>query len=228
MVQLIASLAIASVLWLASIDGVIQQLSAGTFTTTLVAMGSLLRPLKQLTNVNQTLQRGLAAAQSIFQLLDEPKEQDQGQLCCPGFQQHTGDQTAKLYIPRLKPTRIKNIDLTLHKGQKIALVGDSGSGKSSLLSLLLRFYPLPSQQPCIWLDGQDINNLRLDSLRQQFSLVSQQVVLFDDSIAANISYGCQGQVTAEQIEQAAKAAHVWDFAQLMPPGVGQPSGCKRQ
>jgi len=223
-VQLIASLAIAGVLWLASIDGVIQQLSAGTFTTTLVAMGSLLRPLKQLTSVNQTLQRGLTAAHSIFQLLDEGREPETGTLNCPGFRRCLHIQDLNFAYADNPRHVLKNINLQLKKGQTLALVGDSGSGKTSLLNVLLRFHPLPNKQPCIRLDGVDINAFSLDSLRQQFSLVSQQVVLFDDSIAANIAYGCMEHVSREQIEAAAKAAHVWEFAQLMPQGLDSQVG----
>lgn len=219
-VQLIASLAIAAVLWLASIDGVIQQLSAGTFTTTLVAMGSLLRPLKQLTNVNQILQRGLVAADSLFQLLAEKKESDQGEVVCAGFNKSLVIKDLNFSYPNQDELVLKNINCQIDKGQTIALVGESGSGKTTLFNLLLRFYPLSNNEvSAMSVDGQSINDLTLESLRQQFSLVSQKIVLFDDSIAANIRYGCRDNVTREEIEAAAKAAHVLDFANVLPNGL---------
>ncbi|WP_217876640.1 lipid A export permease/ATP-binding protein MsbA [Pseudoalteromonas shioyasakiensis] len=223
-VQLIASLAMAIVFYLASVEGIVESLSAGSFTATLVAMGSLLRPLKQLTNINQNLQRGLAAAQSLFQFLDLPKECDRGEQNIE-FQHELQLKNVNFCYPQSTQTVLKEVSFTLRKGKKLAIVGESGSGKSSLLNLLLRFYRA-EQRPdsFITLDGTELQQISLQNLRKQFSLVSQQIVLFDDSIAANIRYGCETNVSPEQIEAAAKAAHVWDFAQQMAMGLNSPVG----
>lgn len=223
-VQLIASLAIAAVFLLASIDGIIEHLTAGAFTATLVAMGSLLRPLKQLTNINQNLQRGLAAAESLFAFLDEPLEQDSGTQKA-NFKHKLQVQQLNFRYPNSEQRTLENINFELKQGEKLAIVGESGSGKSSLINALLRFYPTEQNgEANILIDDLAIEEISLSSLRQQFSLVSQSVVLFDDSIAKNISYGCKSEVTREQIEEAAKAAHVWEFARELPQGLDSPVG----
>jgi subfamily B ATP-binding cassette protein MsbA len=210
-IQLIASIAIAGVLWLASLDAVIGQVSAGAFTTTLVAMGSLLRPLKQLTNINQSLQRGLVAANSLFGVLDEPVEIDTAKQQIRSFSQHIKVRNLNFSYPGNSQLVLKNVNFTLIKGQTIALVGESGSGKSSITNLLMRFH--------ISIDDIPLNQLSLNNLRQQFSLVSQQVVLFNDSIAANIAYGCHQSVTTGEIEEAARVSDVWGFAEKLPEGL---------
>jgi subfamily B ATP-binding cassette protein MsbA len=216
-IQLIASLAIAGVLWLASLDAVIGQTSAGAFTTTLVAMGSLLRPLKQLTNINQSLQRGLVAASSLFGVLDEPVETDSAKQQIRSFSKHIKVRNLNFSYSGNSQLVLKNVSFTLNKGQTIALVGESGSGKSSIANLLMRFYI--TQEPHISIDDIPLNQLSLNNLRQQFSLVSQQVVLFNDSIAANIAYGCHQSVTTGEIEEAARVSDVWGFAEKLPEGL---------
>ncbi len=216
-IQLIASLAIAGVLLLASLEGILGQLSVGSFTTTLVAMGSLLRPLKLLSSVNQPLQRGLAAAGSIFSLLDEDPEPDQGKNKLVEFRHSIDVRQLVFRYPGSAQTVLNKINFTLFKGQTLAIVGESGSGKSSLTHLLLRFFP-----PCeghVAIDGTQLENIGLASLRDSVALVSQQIMLIDDTIAANIAYGCAETTTKASIERAARAAEVWDFAQAMPAGL---------
>jgi subfamily B ATP-binding cassette protein MsbA len=233
-IQLIASIAIAGVLWLASLDGVIGQISAGAFTTTLVAMGSLLRPLKQLTNINQSLQRGLVAASSLFGVLDESVEIDFKSQELRSFSKHIKVCKLNFSYPSNSQLVLKNVNFTLIKGQTIALVGESGSGKSSIANLLMRFYI--AQDSHISIDDIPLNQLSLNNLRQQFSLVSQQVVLFNDTIASNIAYGCNRPVTSDEIEEAARVSDVWGFAEKLPEGLntyigengGQLSGGQRQ
>ena len=137
-IQLIASIAIAGVLWLASLDAVIGHISAGAFTTTLVGMGSLLRPLKQLTNINQSLQRGLVAASSLFGVLDVPVEIDSAKQQIESFSKHIKVRNLNFSYPSNSQLVLKNVSFTLIKGQTIALVGESGSGKSSIANLLMR------------------------------------------------------------------------------------------
>jgi len=213
-IQLIASLAIAGVLWLASLEGIMDQISAGAFTTTLVAMGSLLRPLKQLTNINQSLQRGLVAASSLFDVLDEPIEIDSAKQEIRSFTQHIKVRNLNFSYLGNDQLVLKNVNFTLTKGQTLALVGESGSGKSSIANLLLRFYITQDQH--ISIDDIPLNQLSLNCLRQQFSLVSQHVVLFNDTIASNIAYGCNRTVTISEIEEAARVSDVWSFTKKLP------------
>ncbi|MGB0832963.1 MAG: lipid A export permease/ATP-binding protein MsbA [Psychrobium sp.] len=216
-IQLIGSMAIAGVLFGLSLDGVIESLSAGAFVALVTAMGSLMRPLKQISKVNVELQRGLTACASVFELLDKEDavnlgnkvtERAEGKLSIDGltFAYDGADGPA-----------LKNIDLEIKSGSTVALVGRSGSGKSTLASLLTRFYE--SDNEAIKLDDVSINDIDVDSLRKQFALVTQQVVLFDDSIFNNIAYGATCDVTDEQVLAAAKAANVTEFTDKMPDGL---------
>lgn len=221
-IQFIGSLAIAAVLFIASIDGLVPALSAGAFLSLIGAMGSLMRPLKQISKVNAELQRGLTACASVFELLDEVEEKNLGT-------QKLSRAKGELQIDNLRfkyegadSLALNGVSLSVKAGTKVALVGRSGSGKSTLASLLTRFYNY--QDGDIYLDGTSINELELDNLRQQFALVSQQVVLFNDSIANNIAYGALGDVTAEQIHAAAKAAHVLEFSDKLELGLDSPVG----
>lgn len=221
-IQFVGALAIAGVLLVVSIDGLVPALTAGAFMTVIGAMGSLLRPLKQISKVNTELQRGLTACASVFEMLDQDEEINKGQ-------RHLARAKGKLDIVDLnfsyagKDTKaLDGINLSIEPGTKVALVGRSGSGKSTLASLLTRFYNFKEGE--IALDGISINDLELDSLRQQFALVSQQVVLFNDTIANNIAYGALGEVTKAQIHAAAKAAHVLEFSNKLELGLDSPVG----
>ncbi|NRA56110.1 MAG: lipid A export permease/ATP-binding protein MsbA [Gammaproteobacteria bacterium] len=222
LIQFIGSFAIAIVLYIASYDQMRDTLSAGSFIAIVTAMGSLMRPLKQISKVNGDLQRGLTACASVFALLDQESERDTGTV-------NLARASGALEINNLSFTydgqeqpALSNINLSIKAGQTIALVGRSGSGKSTLADLLMRFYDYQTGQ--IRLDSQDLGQYPLSVLRQQFALVSQQVVLFDDTIANNISYGAVGAVSREQIEAAAEAAHVDEFAKNMPLGLDSPVG----
>jgi len=221
-IQFIGSLAIAAVLFIASIDGLVPALTAGAFLALIGAMGSLMRPLKQISKVNAELQRGLTACASVFELLDEVEETNRGtkkikrasgvieisNLC---FKYQGSDVQA-----------IDNINLSIKAGSKVALVGRSGSGKSTLACLLTRFYNYSDGD--ITLDGTSINDLELDNLRHQFALVSQQVVLFNDTIANNIAYGALGEVSEQQIRAAAQAAYVLEFSDKLEHGLNSSVG----
>ncbi|MBU2892536.1 ATP-binding cassette domain-containing protein [Colwellia sp. D2M02] len=236
-IQLIASFAIAGVLLLASIEQVLNSLTPGTFTLVLVAMASLLKPLKQLTNVNQQLQKGLAAAQSLFTLLDEPVEQDNGTLTLRGeqftirFNQLSFTYPNNLYnTAKNAETRteskvkaaINNLSCTIAAGKSIAIVGESGSGKSTLTSLLLRLYQAPKQS--IFINNIAIEEYTLSSLRAHCVLVSQNIVLIDDTLENNIRFGCHHAITDEDIKMAAEKANVLTFADNMPLGLATPVG----
>jgi subfamily B ATP-binding cassette protein MsbA len=222
-VQVIASVALAVVLFIASTPGAIENLTAGTFTSLLIAMTTLLKPLKQLTTVNSELQRGMAACVSIFEMLDHEIERDTGAKKLKhvdgklSFKEVTFN-----YVGKEKPA-IKNISFDVPAGSSVALVGRSGSGKSTISNLLTRFYDLDSANTGdgkgIYIDGHEVRDIQLKDLRRQFALVSQSVTLFNDTIANNIAYGADEQVSRERIEAAARAAHVIEFAEKLEGGL---------
>jgi len=221
-IQFIGSLAIAMVLLIASIDGLVPALSAGAFLALIGSMGSLMRPLKQISKVNAELQRGLTACVSVFELLDQPDERDNGSHSVSRAQGQLSIKELSFRYQGQEQLALDNICLDIPAGAKVALVGRSGSGKSTLANLLTRFYDY--QEGEISLDGTPISAFTLDNLRDQFALVSQQVVLFNDSIANNIAYGALGDVSRAQIEAAAKAAHVLEFSDNLPLGLDSPVG----
>lgn len=216
LIQVIASIALAVVLYLASLPGMIDDLTPGTFVAVVFNMVMLLRPLKQLTTVNNEFQRGMAACTSIFELLDEKEESDKGKT---ELQRVSGsieiDDVTFTYPEQDKPA-LSHINLTIAAGESVALVGRSGSGKSTLSSLLTRFYSPQSGE--IRLDGHKLNDVSLKSLRSQFALVSQQVTLFNDTVANNIAYGARQNVSREAIIRAAKIAHVDEFVSQLSDG----------
>ncbi len=215
-VQILASFAIAITVYLATSDGRFG-ISAGAFVSFTASMLAMLKPLKNLTTVNSTIQKGIAGAESIFAVLDEPTEQDTGTTILPRAQGELIYENVSFQYERSHKGVLHNIDLTIKPGETVALVGRSGSGKSTLVNLLPRFYEY--QTGCITIDGYTIRDLSLSSLRQQVALVSQHVVLFNDSIAKNIAYGQLETVSREEIIAAAKAAHAYEFIQELPEGL---------
>jgi subfamily B ATP-binding cassette protein MsbA len=208
-IQVIASIALAFVLYLASTPTMLNELSPGVFVAVVLSMMALLKPLKQITTVNNEFQKGMAACASIFELLDQDIEMDTGNKELTRAQGNLEFKDVTFTYPSKSQPALRHVSFVVNAGQTIALVGRSGSGKSTLSSLLTRFYRPESGEICI--DGVAINDVTLTSLRRQFALVSQQVTLFNDTIANNIAYGCADKVTREQIIQAAKAAHVSEF-----------------
>jgi subfamily B ATP-binding cassette protein MsbA len=220
-IQFIASFAIAGVLLLASFEQVLNSLTSGTFTLVLVAMGSLLKPLKQLTNVNQHLQKGLAAATSLFNLLDQSPEINSGTKVLTGTSFDLSFKSLNFQYANNK-IAIKEFSVDIPSGKTVAIVGESGSGKSTLSALLLRLYQAPKES--IFINDVAIENYSLASLRSNCSLVSQNIVLIDDTLANNISFGCYRKVTAADIEYAAQKANVLAFADEMPLGLATKIG----
>jgi subfamily B ATP-binding cassette protein MsbA len=208
-IQVIASIALAFVLYLASTPTMLNELSPGVFVAVVLSMMALLKPLKQITTVNNEFQKGMAACASIFELLDQDIETDTGSKELTRAQGNVEFKDVTFTYPSKSQPALRNVSFVINAGQTIALVGRSGSGKSTLSSLLTRFYRPESGE--ISIDGVALNDVTLTSLRRQFALVSQQVTLFNDTIANNIAYGCADKVTREQIMQAAKAAHVSEF-----------------
>lgn len=216
LVQLISAIAIAVIVYLSTMQGLREDISVGTFMSFVVAMGLLLPPVKRLTSVNAHLQRGIIAAQSLFELLDAEEERDTGRRTlerAAGRVEYRG--VTHVYDPE-KPPAIQDLSLVIEPGERVALVGRSGSGKSTVASLLPRFYDATAGT--ILIDDIPIGELTLASLRAQISLVSQDVVLFNDSIANNIAYGLAEPPSRERLERVAANAHALDFIQALPEG----------
>ena len=216
-IQVIASIALAVVLYIASTPGMLEKLTAGVFINVVFCMVMLLKPLKQLTTINNQFQKGMAACASIFEILDEADEEDSGRT---KIERATGkiefDDVTFSYPGKHTPA-LSNVSFTANPGQSVALVGRSGSGKSTISSLLTRFY-VP-QEGQIRLDDMPLNDVDLKALRAQFAVVSQNVTLFNDPIANNIAYGARQNVSRKEIENAARMAHVEEFLANLPDGL---------
>ena len=218
-IQLLAGISIATILFIATRN---HQLTVGGFVSFLTAMLMLLSPLKRLTSVNEPLQRGLAAAEMIFDLLDETPERDSGTRKVERVRGEIKFDQVGLTYDRSTQHALDQITLAIHAGETVALVGASGGGKTSLVNLIPRFYH-PSEGR-ILLDGQDLETLTLESLRDNIALVSQDVVLFNDTVAANIAYGQKRVPTEAEIVAAAEAAHAMEFIRDMPQGLNTEIG----
>ncbi|VFP88742.1 lipid A ABC transporter ATP-binding protein/permease MsbA [Candidatus Erwinia haradaeae] len=216
-IQLIASLALAFVLFVASFPSVTATLTAGTITVVFSSMMGLMRPLKSLTNVNSHFQRGMAACQTLFSILDSQKEIDQGKYSVERVLGLIEFSNVTFSYPGRERPALKNISLTIPAGKTVALVGRSGSGKSTIASLLTRFYDI--QCGNIFLDGLDLREYKLGSLRSQVALVSQNVHLFNDTVANNIAYACQDKYSRDDIKRAAIIAHAMEFISKMDHGL---------
>lgn len=215
-VQFFTAIAVGIVIYVALLQSSEAQTTVGSFVSFITAMLMLLAPIKHLADVNAPLQRGLAAAESVFTLLDEPVETDTGSKHVPRAQGKLDFGRISFRYPGSERLALKDIQLTISPGETLALVGASGSGKTTLANLVPRFYPLEDGH--ILIDDQPIETLSLASLRANIALVSQEVVLFNDTIAANIAYGSLASTSQEAIEEAARAAHAHDFIIAMPDG----------
>ncbi|HBH7894552.1 TPA: lipid A ABC transporter ATP-binding protein/permease MsbA [Vibrio vulnificus] len=216
-IQMIASVAIVVVLYLASIDSIKDQLTPGTFTVVFSAMFGLMRPLKALTSVTSQFQRGMAAAQTLFALVDLEPEKNTG---THRVERAQGDVSVKdisfTYLGTERPA-LSHVSFDIPRGKTVALVGRSGSGKSTIANLFTRFYDVDSGE--IQLDGIDVRDYELKNLRTQFALVSQNVHLFNDTIANNIAYAAGDKYSREDIERAAELAHAMEFISKMENGL---------
>ena len=216
-VQFVAALALATIVYLATQQSGSNQITVGGFVSFITAMLMLTAPLKRITSVNEPLQRGLAAAESVFALVDQDSETDSGSID-PG--RTRGDirfEQVRFAYGTDGRNALDGIDLAIAPGETVALVGASGSGKTTLANLVPRFY-LPTGGR-ILLDGNDIAKLKLAALRENIALVSQDVVLFNDTVAANIAYGAMNRAGRAEIESAAEAAHAMEFIRQMPAGL---------
>jgi subfamily B ATP-binding cassette protein MsbA len=217
MVQLVAASALAALVFLATRPQVLSIMSPGVFITVLTAMGAILPSLKRLTSVQSNIQRGLSAAEDIFEVIDLPPECDDGQVELGRTRGDLHFRQVSLVYPRNNVAALCEVDLHCAPGTVTALVGRSGSGKSSLVSLLPRFN-MPSAGSIV-LDGENYKDYTLASLRRQIAWVGQSVVLFDDTIANNIAYGELAGASEAQIVAAAEAANAMEFIAAMPLGI---------
>ncbi|AAM86329.1 lipid A export ATP-binding/permease MsbA [Yersinia pestis] len=216
-IQLIASFALALVLYAASFPSVMETLTAGTITVVFSAMIALMRPLKSLTNVNTQFQRGMAACQTLFSILDMEQEKDEGKLEVERAKGDIEFRHVTFYYPGKDTPALNDINIHLEAGKTVALVGRSGSGKSTIANLLTRFYDV--SEGSILLDGHDLRDYRLGALRNQVALVSQNVHLFNDTVANNIAYARNEQYSRAEIEEAARMAYAMDFINKMEHGL---------
>lgn len=216
-IQLIASFALAFVVYMASQPEMLDTLTAGIFSAIVTSMVMLLKPLKQLTTVNSEFQRGLAAAASIFKVLDQAAERETGSIELVTAKGNICFEHVSFNYPDHSQQVLNDISFIVAAGQTVALVGRSGSGKTTISSLLPRFYEVEHGQ--VLLDGQNIQHYTRASLRRQIAVVSQHVMLFNDTIANNICYGMAEPVSREQLLDVAEKAHVMEFANKMPAGL---------
>jgi subfamily B ATP-binding cassette protein MsbA len=216
-IQFISALALSGVIFIATRQSMLESISVGSFMSFVAAMMMLLAPIKRLSNVNAPLQRGIVAAHSAFNLIDSDMERDTGTVelsRARGAIEYRG--VSFRYAPE-KACALREVDITIEPGQTVAVVGRSGSGKSTFISLLPRFYDPTAG--VVTLDGHDLRDLTLDSLRRQIAWVGQDVMLFNDTIAGNITYGRHGDVSEEDIVRAAETAHAMEFIRQLPGGL---------
>jgi len=218
LIEFIAACALAFIIYVASVNAAAGTLTVGGFVSFFAAMALLFGPIKRLTKVNEHMQIAIAASESIFNMLDEDSENQTGEKLPQDIKGILEFKNVEYKYANSEHSALNEINLYVQAGESIALVGQSGSGKTTLVNMIPRFYQPTSGQ--ISLDGIDINTLSLLSLRANISLVSQDVVLFDDTVANNIAYGnMQDQFSEQDIINAAKSAHAMEFIEKMPDGL---------
>ena len=222
LVQLAAGISVIVLLIIAASQLMDTEVTAGIFMSVLAAMAACIPPLKRLTKMHVMIEKGVAAADSIFRLMDTPAEADEGTAEPERVSGRIEFRSVNFTYPNTERPALQDINLEIGAGQVTALVGRSGSGKSTLVKLLPRFYLPTSGQ--ILVDGIDIVDFKLAALRSQIAMVSQDVVLFNDTVARNIAYGASASVSKESIIAAAKAAHAMEFIERLPHGLDTPIG----
>ena len=220
--QLIAMSGVSVVVVFALTQAQMGLLTIGEFTTFLAALLLLMPPIRHLSTLNGSTAAMTAAAESLFRMIDEEPEKDPGTKTLENYRGGVRFENVSFTYPGKEKPAVSNFTLDVKPGEMIALVGSSGSGKSTLINLIPRFWAPTKGE--IYFDGVPQSEITLASLREQIALVSQEVVIFDDTIAANIAYGCQDKVSKADIERAAQAAALTDFIKGLPEGLDSPVG----
>jgi subfamily B ATP-binding cassette protein MsbA len=215
--HMFAAMAVAIMIYIAMSDTLAARASVGEFASFMTAMLMLLAPIKHLTELNPHIQRGLAAAESVFGLIDTPAENDSGTVALGRARGELAFEKVSFTYPTRSEPALSGLDLRIRPGETVALVGPSGGGKTTLVNLLPRFYAPDSGR--IVLDGHDVQSLTLETLRANIALVSQEIVLFNDSLRANIAYGRMAGAPESAVLAAAEAAHAMAFIKETPQGL---------
>ena len=221
-IQTVGAMALAVLVFLGTRPGIIDSITPGVFMAVLTAMGGMLPSLKRLAGIQSNLQKGVSAAEDLFAIIDEPPEVDHGTEDLGRTKGDIRFENVRLVYERNNHAALRGVDLVCAPGTVTALVGRSGSGKSSLVSLLPRFYE-PTEGR-ILIDGRDYGQYTLASLRRQIAWVGQNVILFDDTVAANIAYGEMAGASEADIVAAAEAANAMEFIERLPQGLQTPIG----
>jgi len=216
-VQFFAASGVAIIMGVALKQASNDQTTVGSFVSFITAMLMILAPLRRITDVNAPIQRGLAASESVFSLIDEAAEEDKGKEVLGRAKGLVEFDNVTFTYPGAERPALDSVSLTVRPGESVALVGPSGSGKTTAANLLPRFYQVDGG--AIRVDGHALQDIGLDSLRDNIALVSQDVVLFNDTIGANIAYGGKRDATPDEIRAAAKAAHALEFVDALPDGL---------
>ena len=218
LMEIIGGVGIAIIIWYGGYLVITTAMKPGAFFSFLTAMFMAYTPIKRLSNANQSIQNAIAAAQRVFDVLDLENETDKdiGKRSLPSIAQSLEFRDVSFQYEGSEDPALRHISLTIPVGEVVALVGSSGSGKSTLISLVPRFYR--PTQGSILIDGYDIRQVARASLRRQIGIVSQETVLFDDTVKNNIAYG-RPEATDEEVLQAARAAFAWEFIERMPMGL---------
>ena len=214
LVQLAAGIALVLLMVVATRPSMLNEISAGTFTVVFWAMIGTIPPLKRLTTVQSQIQKGIAAAESIFAVLDTEAEIDSGAYSIDRVQGEIEFRNVSFVYDSSEKAVLEDISFTVPPGSVTALVGHSGSGKTTLAGLLPRFYPYSEGH--ILLDGRELSDYKLENLRSQIALVSQDIILFNDTVAGNIAYGALAGASPEAIAKAARDAHAMEFIEQLP------------
>jgi len=221
LLEFIAAIGISSLVFMATRPETLKEMSAGTFTSFVVAMLSLRGPISNISSISERLQKGLVAGADIFHFLDRPRERDTGTHVVQRASGALRFEDVRFRYSEEADLALAGVTLDIPAGKTVAFVGKSGSGKSTLLSLIPRFYdPIEGR---LLLDGHDLRDYPLKTLRQQLALVDQNIVLFNATIGENIGYGQAG-VTRAQLEHAARGANAWEFIEKLPMGLDTPIG----
>jgi len=214
--QVVISIAVSVIIFLLLDPTILAANTTGELVGYLTAVALIPKPLRQLSGVSVTIQRGIVGAELVFGVLDEPAEQDLGTYVTQGVEGGIRVESLSFKYPSSQDSVLSNIEFKVEPGEMVAFVGKSGSGKSTLMSLLYRAYDIENEM--VYLDDVDVNEYKLSNLRQHIATVNQNIALFDDSIRNNVAYG-DSEYTDEQVIEALKRAHAWEFVEDLPEGL---------